>query len=67
VALGDSYTEAANVARPWPDVLAERSGLAVRNLGFRGYGPVEELRVLRDYGVKSNPRLVTWLFLKATT
>jgi hypothetical protein len=64
VALGDSYTEAANVARPWPDVLADRSGLAVRNLGFRGYGPVEELRVLRDYGVKSNPRLIILAFFE---
>jgi hypothetical protein len=58
VALGDSYTESANVARPWPDVLAAQSGLSVRNLGFRGYGPVEESRVLRDYGVKNQPRLV---------
>jgi GDSL-like Lipase/Acylhydrolase family len=58
IALGDSYTEAANVASPWPDVLAARSGLAVRNLGFRGYGPVEELRVFRDYGATAHPQLV---------
>jgi hypothetical protein len=58
VALGDSFTEAANAARPWPDVLAAETGKRVRNLGFRGYGPVEEGRVLRDYGLKSKPRLV---------
>lgn len=58
VALGDSFTEAANAARPWPDVLAAETGKQVRNLGFRGYGPVEEGRVLRDYGLKANPRLV---------
>ncbi len=58
IALGDSYTEAANVARPWSDVLESESGLAVRNLGFRGYGPLEELRVLRDYGISENPRLI---------
>jgi hypothetical protein len=58
VALGDSYTEAGNAARPWPDVLAAASGLSVRNLGFRGYGPVEEARVLQDYGMPENPRLI---------
>lgn len=58
VALGDSYTEAANVALPWPDVMAEHSKLAVRNMGFRGYGPVEESRILHDYAVKTGARLV---------
>src|SRR5438477_532561 len=28
LALGDSYTEGPNVALPWPDVLAQQSGLA---------------------------------------
>jgi hypothetical protein len=58
IALGDSYTEAANTARPWSDVLAAESGLTVRNLGFRGYGPVQELRVLQEYGMSDNPRLI---------
>ncbi len=50
LALGDSYTEGANVALPWPDVLAQVSGRTVRNLGFRGYGPVEEARVMEMFG-----------------
>lgn len=58
VALGDSYTEGTNVARPWSDVLAEQSGLAVYNMGFRGFGPAEESRVLKDYGLKHAPRYV---------
>ncbi|MFN8418489.1 MAG: GDSL-type esterase/lipase family protein [Anaerolineae bacterium] len=58
ITLGDSYTEAANVSLPWADVLAKDSGLAVRNLGFRGYGPAEEARILRDYGLKYNPRII---------
>lgn len=58
LALGDSYTEAANVARPWPDVLAAKSGRAVRNMGFRGYGPLEEALVLKEYGAKSGARVV---------
>jgi hypothetical protein len=58
IALGDSYTEAANTARPWSDVFAAASGLTVRNLGFRGYGPAEEARVLQDYGMSDHPRLI---------
>jgi hypothetical protein len=58
LALGDSYTEAANAARPWPDALAEATGLPVRNLGFRGYGPVEQVEVLRRYGVNSGANTV---------
>lgn len=58
LALGDSYTEAANVSLPWPDTLARASGLSVRNLGFRGYGPVEEALVLQQYGPDSDPDYV---------
>jgi GDSL-like Lipase/Acylhydrolase family len=58
LALGDSYTEAANAALPWPDVLAQAGGQPVRNLGFRGYGPAEEARILKDYGLKYQPRLI---------
>jgi hypothetical protein len=50
LALGDSFTEAANAPRPWPDVVAAALDIPVRNLGFRGYGPVEETEVLRRYG-----------------
>lgn len=60
LALGDSYTESANVALPWPDVLAAQTGIPVRNLGFRGYGQVEENHVLRNYGLKGKhlPKVV---------
>lgn len=58
IALGDSYTEAANVAQPWPDVLATELGQAVRNLGFRGYGPQEEAIVMQEYGIKNQPDVV---------
>lgn len=50
LALGDSFTEAANVALPWSDVLAAASGRSVRNLGFRGYGPVEITHMIERYG-----------------
>jgi hypothetical protein len=58
IALGDSFTEAPNAARPWPDVLAAESGLAVYNMGYRGFGPDESLRVLQEYGPKHAPKLV---------
>jgi hypothetical protein len=58
LAVGDSFTEAANVARPWPDALAEASGQPVRNLGFRGYGPVEQARILELYGAASGASTV---------
>lgn len=58
VVLGDSYAEAAGVAVPWPDVLAEVSGLAVRNLGFRGYAPQQYAHVMSRYGVQHDPAVV---------
>ncbi len=62
LALGDSYTEGANSALPWPDVLAAESGLSVRNMGFRGYGPVEEANVMEEYGVDSGAEIVVMAF-----
>jgi hypothetical protein len=54
LALGDSYTEAGNVGKPWPDTLARDSGLTVRNLGFRGWGPVEEARAMEIFGADAD-------------
>jgi hypothetical protein len=48
LALGDSFTEGGQV--PWVDVLAEELDTPVRNLGWRGFGPLHELEVLRQYG-----------------
>lgn len=50
VALGDSFTEAPNAPKPWPDVLATALNLPVRNLGFRGFGPREEMQSFEIYG-----------------
>ncbi len=47
-AFGDSFTEAVNVARPWPDVLAAELGVAVKNYGYRAYGPVEVARAAKE-------------------
>jgi hypothetical protein len=48
IALGDSFTEGGEV--PWVDVLAEELDTPVRNLGWRGWGPLQEAEVMRQYG-----------------
>ena len=58
VALGDSFTRASGVATPWSEILAEYSGSDVLNLGDVGFGPQDELKVLRQYGLKKRPQWV---------
>ena len=57
-ALGDSITEAVQVGMPWPDVLAAETGRSVRNLGYRGYGPVEEAEVITQFVPGSGVEIV---------
>jgi hypothetical protein len=58
VALGDSFTKASGVATPWTQKLAEYTGSDVLNLGEVGFGPQDELKVLRQYGLKKQPKWV---------
>jgi hypothetical protein len=58
VALGDSFTRASGVATPWTQKLAEYTGSDVLNLGEVGFGPQDELKVLRQYGLKKRPQWV---------
>ena len=64
VALGDSFTVATNAAYPWPQKLAEYSGIDVLNLGVEGAGPQRELEVLRQYGLKKRPQWVILAFFE---
>jgi len=64
VILGDSFVEGLQVeagelvsAR-----LAERLGRPVANLGRTGYGPEQELHVLRRFGLPLRPRACVWAF-----
>lgn len=57
VALGDSYTEGANVAFPWSDAFANTSGLSTRNLGFRGYGIRHYAWTWQQFGAQENPEV----------
>jgi hypothetical protein len=59
-ALGDSFTDAMTVPieAAWASLLERRTGLAVQNYGTAGFGPQQELRVLKDYAVRHHPRVV---------
>lgn len=46
--LGDSFTEGGQTN--WVDVLAATLDTPVRNLGWRGFGPLEEVEIMRQYG-----------------
>jgi hypothetical protein len=58
VALGDSFTRASGVAAAWPQLLADYTGSDVLNLADVGFGPQDELKVLRQYGLSKQPQWV---------
>jgi hypothetical protein len=62
VFLGDSVTEGGEVDESSTFVrkTAAALGLEAVNLGTSGYGPQQELAVLRRYGLAYDPRLVVW-------
>ena len=64
VALGDSFTRASGVAFSWPQKLAEYTGSDVLNLGDVGFGPQDELKVLRQYGLKKQPQWVIMAYFE---
>ena len=64
VALGDSFTRASGVASPWPQLLAETTGIDVLNLGDVGFAPQDELKVLRQYGLKKQPQWVIMAYFE---
>lgn len=59
-ALGDSFTDALTLPAEltWPSLLARRLGVGVRNYGTAGFGPAQELLVLKQYVLARRPRLV---------
>ncbi len=66
VLLGDSFLEAGLV--PLGEVVSSRLsaalGASAANLGHSGYGPQQELLVLRRYGLPLKPKTVVWLFFE---
>lgn len=66
VAIGDSFLEGVLV--PGDQLvsaqLAERLGVEVANLGQSGYGPPQQLAVLRRFGLELQPDAVVWFFFE---
>jgi len=64
VIIGDSFVEGLQAGddeliSTW---LAKELGAPTANLGRTGYGPQQELEVLRRYGVPLGPRTCIWAF-----
>jgi hypothetical protein len=62
VATGDSFVGQSPVPREdyWSAAAAKKLGMSFYNLGVGGYGPQQELGVLKRYGLPKNPRFVLW-------
>lgn len=62
--VGDSFTDAMTLPAElgWPARLGQKTGLRIRNYGTAGFGPPQELLVLRDYAVPRRPPLVIVAF-----
>ncbi len=64
IILGDSFIEGLQVRAEElvSSRLADRLGRPVANLGRTGYGPQQELEVLRRFGVPLRPKTCVWAF-----
>ena len=62
VFIGDSFTEAGNVPeeRTFVHLVDHALGRPAVNLGCTGYGPAEEMIVLRRHGLPKQPKVVVW-------
>jgi len=63
-ALGDSFTDAMTmtVEASWPARLERTLGKTVQNYGTAGFGPQQELLVLKDFVARHRPRVVVLAF-----
>jgi acetyltransferase AlgX (SGNH hydrolase-like protein) len=68
IVIGDSMVESivTPTAQLTTSVLATLQGKVVANLGQYGYGPREELAVLKRYGLPLQPRTVVWTFFEGS-
>ncbi|MCA9162775.1 MAG: hypothetical protein KDA55_07320 [Planctomycetales bacterium] len=62
--VGDSFVEAREVleAETATSLLSERLNRVVVNLGQTGYGPQQELVVLRRFALPLEPKVCVWVF-----
>lgn len=66
VLIGDSYIEGWYVSdgQTVASRLAHRTGQCVANLGVAGYGPMQELRVLKGDALAKKPKVIVWFFFE---
>ncbi len=66
VVIGDSYIEGylTSEAKLITTILNELQGTSVGNLGHSGYGPQQELAVLKRFGLPLKPKTVVWAFFE---
>jgi hypothetical protein len=66
--IGDSLIEGMTIPVPQivTSLLGGLEGEVVANFGQFGYGPQQELVVLRRYGLPLHPKTVVWVFSEAT-
>jgi PAS domain S-box-containing protein len=62
--IGDSYVESPMIpaSQLASTGLAQLTKMTVANLGHSGYGPQQELAVLKRYGLPLHPKTVVWMF-----
>jgi hypothetical protein len=67
VVIGDSIVEGMTVpyAQIMTSLLADMQKQTVANFGQPGYGPLEEIGVLKRYGLPLQPHTVIWMFYEA--
>ncbi len=65
VAIGDSFTYCAeiNIEDCWVNVLEKKIGQDVVNLGGPGQFSITEERILTQYGLPLEPKVVIWQFM----
>jgi hypothetical protein len=66
VVIGDSYIESYMTpeSQLMTTILGQLTGTVVANLGHSGYGPRQELSVLKRYGLLLRPSTVIWAFFE---
>jgi SGNH hydrolase-like domain, acetyltransferase AlgX len=64
--LGDSYVESpmTDESSLFTTVLGELQGKTIVNLGHSGYGPQQELIVLKRFALPLHPKTIIWLFFE---
>ena len=66
VVIGDSYVESPMLpgSSLLTTQLSHRLQMSVANLGMSGYGPEQELVVLKRHALKLQPKTIVWVFFE---